>query len=150
MPHVTRYHMLIPRPCFQAAFLSAQGEAAVAYHGGMRMNERREVQRLFTRGSKKVRVVVATVAFGMGVDKPDVRGVVHFHLPQSVEHYVQEVGRAGRDGKPAYCHLFLCDQDFVKIHSLAHSDGLDRWQVRVGHPPFERAALICEDFSFEG
>ena len=94
------------------------------------MNERREVQRLFTRGSKKVRVVVATVAFGMGVDKPDVRGVVHFHLPQSVEHYVQEVGRAGRDGKPAHCHLFLCDQDFVKIHSLAHSDGLDRWQVR--------------------
>ena len=95
------------------------------------MSERQSVQQLFLRGSKKARVVVATVAFGMGVDKSDVHGVVHYHLPQSIEHYVQEVGRAGRDGRPAHCHLFLCNEDFLKAHSLAHSDGLDRWQVRT-------------------
>eukprot|EP00271_Cylindrocystis_brebissonii_P022403 TRINITY_DN8616_c0_g1_i1.p1 TRINITY_DN8616_c0_g1~~TRINITY_DN8616_c0_g1_i1.p1 ORF type:complete len:420 (-),score=74.45 TRINITY_DN8616_c0_g1_i1:573-1799(-) len=61
----------------------------------------------------------------MGLDKSDVRGVVHFNLPRSLENYVQEVGRAGRDGKPAFCHLFLADTDYLKLRSLSYSEGVD-------------------------
>lgn len=55
----------------------------------------------------KLRIVVATVAFGMGINKSDIRGIIHYNLPKTFEHYVQEIGRAGRDGLPARCHLFL-------------------------------------------
>ncbi len=71
-----------------------------AYHAGLPGDERRRVQDAFMNG--EVRVIVATCAFGMGIDKPDIRGVLHLGLPESVEAYVQEVGRAGRDGDPAW------------------------------------------------
>lgn len=81
---------------------------AEAYHAGMCSQERRRVQQAFMQGH--LRVVVATVAFGMGLDRSDVRAVLHLGLPPNFESYVQAIGRAGRDGKPAHCHLFLQPQ----------------------------------------
>ena len=79
--------------------LHAAGESVAIYHGGRNVSERREAQDAFMAGS--VRVMVATNAFGMGIDKPDIRFVVHYNVPGSLESYYQEVGRAGRDGAPA-------------------------------------------------
>ncbi|XP_075704342.1 ATP-dependent DNA helicase Q4-like, partial [Rhinoderma darwinii] len=78
---------------------------ADSYHAGLSSAERRRVQNNFMSG--QLRIVVATVAFGMGLDKSDVRGIIHYNMPKNFESYVQEIGRAGRDGKDAHCHLFL-------------------------------------------
>jgi hypothetical protein len=86
--------------------------------------DREAVQRSFMRGT--TRVVVATVAFGMGIDKADVRGVVHLGLPRSVEDYVQEIGRAGRDGESALCVALFDDNDARRLHSLSHGEALER------------------------
>ena len=79
-----------------------------SYHAGLTPAQRKRVQKAFMGGW--VRVVVATVAFGMGLDKADVRAVIHYNLPKTFENYVQEIGRAGRDGEPAHCHVFLHPQ----------------------------------------
>ena len=78
---------------------------AESYHAGLSPAQRKRVQNAFMSG--RLRVVVATVAFGMGLDKSDVRGIIHYNMPKSFESYVQEIGRAGRDRKPAQCHVFL-------------------------------------------
>lgn len=103
---------------------------AEAYHAGLSASERRRVQNNFMCG--ELRVVVATVAFGMGLDKSDVRGIIHYNMPKSFESYVQEIGRAGRDGHPAHCHLFL-DPEGGDLHELRrhiYADTVDYYTVK--------------------
>jgi ATP-dependent DNA helicase RecQ len=89
--------------------LTAAGVRASSYHAGRRKSERDEAQRAFMHG--ELEAIVATTAFGMGVDKPDVRWVLHADVPESVDAYYQELGRAGRDGKPAEAVLFYRTED---------------------------------------
>jgi ATP-dependent DNA helicase RecQ len=90
------------RKCTELAhWLTAKGIPAVSYHGGMEMKDRDTIQEKWINGES--RVIIATNAFGMGVDKSDVRLVIHYDLPPGIEDYYQEAGRAGRDGKEAYC-----------------------------------------------
>ena len=94
------------RKCTELAdWFNTKGIDAVAYHGGMEMQVRDTIQTEWISGAKKV--IVATNAFGMGVDKGDVRLVVHYDLPPGIEEYYQEAGRAGRDGKDGYCSIVV-------------------------------------------
>lgn len=103
-----------------AATLNQMGHAAVAYHGGMSSDAREAAQHDFI--TDKVPVVVATNAFGMGIDKSDVRYVIHHNLPESIEAYYQEAGRAGRDGEPSRCTLLWNESDIVTRRRLLDSD----------------------------
>ena len=92
--------------------LSADGIKALPYHAGLTASERERNQELFLRD--EVRVIAATIAFGMGINKPNVRYVVHYDLPKNIEGYYQETGRAGRDGLPSECLLLFSAADVVK------------------------------------
>ena len=96
-----------------AAFLAAGGIKALPYHAGLSSEERSKNQETFNRD--EVQVIVATIAFGLGIDKSNVRFVVHADLPKNIEGYYQETGRAGRDGEPAHCLLFFNRGDIPKI-----------------------------------
>lgn len=103
-----------------AKYLRDNDIKAIAYHAGMDSETRREAQYLFQTNA--VRVIVATNAFGMGIDKPDVRFVVHLGMPQNLENYYQEAGRAGRDGAPARCILLFDESDIDLQEFFIHRD----------------------------
>lgn len=103
-----------------AAFLDEAGIAAQAYHAGMKNEDRSAVQDAFMRG--ETGVVVATIAFGMGIDKADIRAIYHYNLPKTLENYMQEIGRAGRDGKPAHCEILACADDLTVLANFTYGD----------------------------
>jgi ATP-dependent DNA helicase RecQ len=103
-----------------ASLLAGAGLPARPYHAGMSAEERVAVQEWWTGSDRNV--VVATIAFGMGIDKADVRYVYHLNLPKGLESYSQEIGRAGRDGAPSICELFACRDDVPALENFAFGD----------------------------
>jgi ATP-dependent DNA helicase RecQ len=110
-----------------AAFLKSQGLAAEHFHAGLTAEEKQTVQERFRVGD--LRVIAATNAFGMGIDKPDIRLVVHADIPGSLENYLQEAGRAGRDRAPAECVLLYHTDDVERQFSLTARSRLERHEI---------------------
>jgi ATP-dependent DNA helicase RecQ len=106
-----------------ARLLCQNGLNAAAYHAGLKTEQRTATQEKFMAG--EIPIICATIAFGMGVDKADIRYVYHYHLPKGFESYMQETGRAGRDGAASVCELFACSADCTTLENFVYGDTPD-------------------------
>jgi len=125
-----------------AEWLVSEGWSALPYHAGMDQRERDANQDAFIRG--EVDILVATIAFGMGIDKPDIRFIVHLDLSSSVEAWYQETGRAGRDGLPAETLMLYGNGDIVKRRRMIHKSGNGIPAKRVDYAKLDALVGLCE------
>ncbi len=125
-----------------AAWLEEQGCKALPYHAGMAAEDRSRNQDRFLREDNII--MVATIAFGMGIDKPDVRFVAHLNIPKNIEAYYQETGRAGRDGLPANALLLYGTQDVVLQRNFIDDSGAPDNQKRIEHQKLNALVGLCE------
>lgn len=125
-----------------AEWLSEQGRIALPYHAGLPQQVRQQNQRRFLR--EEGIIIVATIAFGMGIDKPDVRFVAHLNLPKSIEAYYQETGRAGRDGQAANAWMAYGLQDVITLRQFMQDSKADEAHKRVEHHKLESMLGLSE------
>jgi ATP-dependent DNA helicase RecQ len=125
-----------------AAWLQSKGIQALPYHAGMDNRAREQHQMRFLR--EEGVVIVATIAFGMGIDKPDVRFVAHLNLPKSVEAYYQETGRAGRDGLPADAWMVYGLQDVITLRQMQAGSEADEAHKRIERHKLDAMLALCE------
>jgi ATP-dependent DNA helicase RecQ len=125
-----------------AQWLRDQGRVALPYHAGLPNEVKQRNQQRFLR--EEGVIIVATIAFGMGIDKPDVRFVAHLNLPKSVEAYYQETGRAGRDGEPADAWMAYGLQDVITLRQFTQDSNANETQKRVEHNKLESMLGLCE------
>ncbi len=123
-------------------WLSEQGRIALPYHAGLPNDVRQNNQQRFLREDSVI--IVATIAFGMGIDKPDVRFVAHLNLPKSIEAYYQETGRAGRDGEAANAWMAYGLQDVITLRQFMQNSNADDMHKRVEHHKLESMLGLCE------
>ena len=125
--------------------LQKKGYPAVPYHAGLTQAERSQSQKRFNEDEHII--VVATIAFGMGIDRPDVRFVAHLDLPKSIEGYYQETGRAGRDGKPSNAWMVYGLQDVVKLSQMLELSEADESYKKVARHKLDSMLALCETAS---
>lgn len=131
-----------------ANFICQQGIKAKAYHAGLNSDVRQEIQQTFMANSApdqaQINCIVATIAFGMGIDKSDIRNVIHYDLPKSIENYSQEIGRAGRDGLASDC-LVLANRDNINVlENFVYGDTPELTDIRLVLTEIEHAAKTCD------